>query len=764
MNGINLVALDEVNGSVIATLNCYTYGSSSCNSQHLTNFIEQLPNGRIVVAAVSYDGASSSFLHDHAKHAIISLGSEKIHQLNTYDSWALVGYKGAPRGTAVEKISGTAPAQISARVHLKPFRKEDITISAESAGINSGKYAVIKVNDTVIDIPHVGCDRGLHVVAFNEDTGVMDTRVFDTSAGSAAYSASEQFVEMIECLKNGTIVAIAIKEEGIDHLSEKAKQACESIGSALIRQVRQGGSWAIIGRKGAAIGSVPESASSSSSDPSISTYILRPHTADDITCQIAIRSSNYYGIGSNITVNRATVYHASPSTRGHLIALLKDGECSVERNISFISPNDLLNFIKGVPPGRTVLVNLAHHYPITADYGRAALRAIGSAYVGSVTYPYTWTIIGDKGTIKGSATEQSYYEDDKALGARITLRPVRDTFWSVQSGGKNKGNYGRITNSTNSFSIPSEYAQGLLTVVLRDGFHQERTFNMTPSNSSQDIAHFVDLIDSLPAGSIVALASNDSGALNQSDEIREVIEVLGSRYISESTEGGSWAMIGRKGAPLGSVLEAASNNGPVEIITHTLPVPPEEGDSERVCSIFVDSATTGSIGEGQLVINGRHINTSVSSEDGLMLAVMKQEKCELESIDIYPTHSSNYYLDLYRIYSLIEATPPGRIVIASVYGTAHPYSPSSYYNTLHDRVELAMESIGSALFRGVKYRDAWAIIGRKGAVMGSVPEAYLHYENNQHTAVAVGGAIKLIPSCENELYELDCMSGESHKF
>ena len=752
MQGINLVVLDEVSGSVIATESCNTYVSSRFNSHRLANFIESIPPGRIVCAAVSYDGTGC--LEGDAKRAIMSLGSQNIYQLISYQSWALVGYKGAPYGTAIEQISSTAPAEISARVHLKPFREDVITISAISAGINSGKYAIIKVNNRVIDIPYVGCDRGLHVLVFNEGIGITDTQVFDTSADSGAYSSSELFVQLIEPLTNGTIVVIAIKEEGIDHLSEKAKQACESIGSALIRYVHHGGSWAIVGRKGAAIGSVPESASSSNRDPSMSTYILTSQNADDVTCQITMRSVNYYGIGSNITVNGVTTYHDNPSTRGHLIAFLKNGECSVERKKSFRSSYVLLDFIKSVPPGRTVLVNLARSYLGLTDYGIAVLEAIGS----SMTYPHTWTLIGKKGTLKGSAIEYSYYDDEKALGARISLHPINDTFWLVESDG---GDYGRITNNTESFSIPLEYSQALLMVVLKDGFRQERTFNMTASNASQDVKDFVALVDLLPLGCVVALATNDAGALNQSDEIKEAIEVLGSRYISESTEGGSWAMIGWKGAPLGSVLEAVSNNGPVEIVTHTLPtVTPEDAS----CTIFVKSASTGSIEGRQLTINGHHINTSLSSGDGLMLAVMKQESCEVDSFAIYAIHIEHAYYDLYRLHSSIVDTPPGRIIVAAVYGTAYPFSSrfSSYYESIREKIELAIESIGSAVFRGVRYRDAWAIIGRKGAVMGSVPEAFSHSVGDQSTAVAVGGNMKLIPSCENELYKLDCMAGKCH--
>ena len=79
-----------------------------------------------------------------------------------------------------------------------------------------------------------------------------------------------------------------------------------------------------------------------------------------------------------------------------------------------------------------------------------------------------------------------------------------------------------------------------------------------------------------------------------------------------------------------------------------------------------------------------------------------------------------------------------------------------------ERAKVAFESTGNSLYRNVQYRSAWAIIGRKGAAMGSVPEAFM--PDTPTSAVAVGGAMKLSKSCDNELYKLGCLfslSGES---
>ena len=256
MPGINLAVIDESNGEILMRKNFNTHSSGA--SDYLAITIDRIPQGRIVCIAVSHDGIVR--MNDNAKRAIMLLGSAIVHQVGHYWSWALIGYKGAPRGIAIEQtcFPDTTPAHVSDRIHLKPFHRQFVEITAESAGVKAGNYAKITVNNTIIDImPNGRYYQGLYVVVVNPATGLIkDNIVFDTSADTAAYLASDQFVELIDCLANGTIVAIAIRGEGIRHLSNKAKQACESIGSSMIQHVHHGQSWAIVGIKGAARGSV----------------------------------------------------------------------------------------------------------------------------------------------------------------------------------------------------------------------------------------------------------------------------------------------------------------------------------------------------------------------------------------------------------------------------------------------------------------------------------------------------------------------------
>ena len=745
--GINVAVIDEVNGSVIATEN---FNQAKGQSDTLGIFIEKLPAGRIVLVAISDDGIYQ--LNDYAKRQLRWLGSSRINYLTRSDSWALIGVKGShvPHQQAIE-LSGTSSAQVSARVHLKSSYQQFFEITAESAGLRSDNYATITLNGTVVDIPYVGHDRGMHVMVVNEVTGkIVHRQVFDTSAESGAFSSSHQFVELIQALPEGRLVAIAIKEEAMAHMSDAAKQACESIGSALIQQVQPGNSWAIVGRKGARNGSVPEAMKYS--ETSRAKYVPVKTDEEGILCPILLQSSENNGVGSSIIVNETRISHVSSTTSGNLAVLVKLDECAVEKNISFISSNDLFNFIRPIPPGRTVVVNWAYGHGLN-EHGTAALEAIGSARIRGLAFGKAWGIIGKKGVSIGTIVEDSSYTNrGKALGTTVNIGRLPGSV-TVQSAGSSTGDYGNIIVNGTIFTMSPLYECGLNVVVFEGDTMKicsVHTFNMTASNTSQDIEEFVKLTTRLPNDTVVALASNNAGDLNKTEEVRVAVEDLGSKYINQTTEGGCWALLGRKGASRGEVPEAVSNHGPVKIVSHDMPTPSKD------CRIFIEATGTGEGGGLKINING-HYNESLTSSEGVTIAIVKEESCELEFIATY--HNTRYNKYSSALLSLISKLPMGRTVLASIYASSGYRRRYSYSESL----KIAMELIGSSQIRGALYRDTWAIIGRKGAPMGSVSESLmtLYTGGVSHPVVSLSGNIKIekdkLKFCENKLYPLDCL-------
>ena len=581
---------------------------------------------------------------------------------------------------------------------------------------------------------------------------VVSKDIFDTSAESTVNSPSDSFVSLVRSQQDGTIIVIAIKDEGVDHLSEAAKQACESIGSALIRQVAHGGSWAIVGRKGAPRGSVPEAASNSG--PSKATFFLAPTGEGAIPCSVVLQSSGHSGIGTNVVVNNTR--RISPLPHGITVAVLGDNECAVETSQTFTSSQSrqLADFIKEIPPGRVVLASISDDgVQHMTDAGRAALEAIGSAIIRNVGYRQAWAIIGKKGGPRGSVLEEQH-SYSTAIGTTTTLASADAPYTSliVKSAGYVVGNYATFVVNGKALQITSEYGRGLNVAIIdetNNNILHKQVFDTYHDPSSTISSNFVNLIDSLPNGRVVAIAIKDEGWNHLSEAAKQAIEGLGSKYIRQVQYRGSWAIIGRKGAQQGTVLEAGSNVGPTEIITHILPTAQHH---PSICKIFVESAGIGSLGGRLLTING--VTSSLPSVRGIRVAAFEEERCAVETTTNYDTYHS--VATSAQLVNFLAALPTGRIVVASIWdeGTAQ----------LAEDAKVALESIGSALIRNVGFRDGWAIIGRKGAAPGSVPESSVpSFTRNGSSSVAVGGLMELRPlSCDsNVLYPLDClMSGE----
>ena len=728
--GINLAVFDEVTGSVLSTENFDTHASQQSSDQ-LAQAVENIRPGRIVCAAVSEEG--TNHLNTRAKHAINSLGSEKINQLTYKGSWALIGIKGAPCGNVIENSFHSSPVDLSAQVHLKPHHQYGIEIDAE---IVAGNFAVVKVNDAVVDTPYTGQSHGLNVVIINEETGeVLHSQAFDMLSESTVDTSPESFVNLTLSQPEGRIVVVTV-QEGISYISVAVAEAFESIGSALIEQVRDGDSWTIIGRKGAVIGSVPES--SSRNGPCKSTFFLKLSNGNDVLCPVTIQSSGHTGIGMRISVNETQ--NISPLRDGITLVTLHDSNCSVEgaRNFSFSDSNNLSEFIQLIPDGKTVLVSIAGDgVQNLNESARAALEDLGSAIIRNVGDREAWAAIGRKGAPRGSILEQSH-PFSTALATSVILDTAVIT---AESAGFNVGNRAQFTFNANSIPISPNYGRGLNVIVFDSRRNVINRQSFDTHNSAQQLQEFVNLINSLPTGTVVAIAVRDTATGRLTDKAITAIEGLGSKYIRELEHRGSWALIGRKGALQGTVLEAGRNTGPVKIRTYALPVSPITDDEE--CTIFVESAGGRTFGGIQFSVNGQEIG--LPENRGIRIAVI-EENCSSADISSYDTYirSSEPSNELTE---KINALPAGTVVVASIYDSAS--------RSLRENAKQALESIGSALIRNVNHHDGWAIIGRKGASPGSVPEAHARRRNSR-SAVAVGGIVKLKPGTVNELYPLDC--------
>jgi hypothetical protein len=144
----------------------------------------------------------------------------------------------------------------------------------------------------------------------------------------------------------------------------------------------------------------------------------------------------------------------------------------------------------------------------------------------------------------------------------------------IVSAGFSDGSYGSI--KLNDFErLPNTYYWGIATAVID-------SLTLEPSNFKYFVYHepmiadslLIAYIDSLPTGSLLAMTISTDGAqsvLGYSHEtpVRLAIETLGSLYVDSVLYRDSWCMIGKKGAPQGSVPESFRKqfSGPAVIDT-----------------------------------------------------------------------------------------------------------------------------------------------------------------------------------------------------
>ena len=121
----------------------------------------------------------------------------------------------------------------------------------ESAGYDDLNYAIIFINSSPVST----ATRGHNIAVCDQYGNFIEFQKFDT------YDSQEDVAAMVNFLNNipeSYYVLVGIMDSAEKLMTEEAYQALESIGSQYCRNVGFRDSWAIIGKKGAAIGSVPE--------------------------------------------------------------------------------------------------------------------------------------------------------------------------------------------------------------------------------------------------------------------------------------------------------------------------------------------------------------------------------------------------------------------------------------------------------------------------------------------------------------------------
>lgn len=150
------------------------------------------------------------------------------------------------------------------------------TVKASSAGFLDGNTGIIELNGVNVIAPILG--SGHHVMVFDSARFTL-IRQRRFTLGTDPNEA-DSLVQFIQSVPSNYFVIDVVVDDGANNLSVTARNALKGIGSAYIDQLSFRDSWAIIGRKGAPAGSVPEKYQPSTSGiASAETVIVRSETS-----------------------------------------------------------------------------------------------------------------------------------------------------------------------------------------------------------------------------------------------------------------------------------------------------------------------------------------------------------------------------------------------------------------------------------------------------------------------------------------------------
>ena len=262
--GLNVVVLDEKSGKVMETrvFNTHTEVVADYSpSDAFVDFINALPTDRVVAIAIR--GDAITHLTEEAKRACERIGSRLIRYARIDRSWVIIGRKNALPGEVAEAVKYYYQAWATYYLPITTINNNaSCKISATSSTQWGGQCSYSGHIGTSISVaentyPHNLCPRnGIVVGVVHENSCEFEQTVtFNTYSSS---SENNRLRSLINGVANGRIVVVTLVYEGDRYLYDSGRAALESIGSAHIRNVGGDRAWVIIGRKGAAPGSVPE--------------------------------------------------------------------------------------------------------------------------------------------------------------------------------------------------------------------------------------------------------------------------------------------------------------------------------------------------------------------------------------------------------------------------------------------------------------------------------------------------------------------------
>lgn len=138
-----------------------------------------------------------------------------------------------------------------------------------SAGLYDGNNCRIDVRGENVATNH----KGFNIVVLGPRQEVLESKSFDTADSS---TASDRMADFIDRIPDGRVVLVAVCKSAKEKLTSRGIAALSDLGANHLEMLRNSGSFALIGKKGAQVGTVPQCITDSRKGKAICSCQLPP--------------------------------------------------------------------------------------------------------------------------------------------------------------------------------------------------------------------------------------------------------------------------------------------------------------------------------------------------------------------------------------------------------------------------------------------------------------------------------------------------------
>jgi hypothetical protein len=625
------------------------------------------------------------------------------------------------------------------------------TVKVHSAGVKVGNTAWIEIAGTRVAMPPIPrgqYDRGLYVATVGDEGQILETRIFDTHERVDVTRHdldAETFATFIEFLPVGRLVVVAVKDEATKNLTARAERACMAIGSGLIHNLAERGSWAIIGRKGAGPGTAIEALSNTDA-VDLSQDIPFVESGRTGVCVTATSTM----VGGRHGVLPATVYAQGRKAgsdfwnkSGLAVAVIDEHTGAriswqmyeLDTRLADRGSGNADRFaadIAGLPEGRIVAIATQGSQLVSELTAKAcdACTKLGSRYAAGfkasanashdmVFDQGSWAMIGVKGGPAG-APEGSAAEAGSTTGPAFCCfhsMPRADDAKEVPIAVTSAGSHAGMFIST--AALEDKFATGLNVAILdeTDGslLHAE-TYGTHDTTAAAD--EFAALIEDLPIGALVLVAVKQDAAACLTDRAKRACATLGSLGVWNLRPGSAWALIGRKGAAPGCALEMWGTSEWPGTLTTGVGVRLQYVPDKRLLEeIRVRSAglTFGNRAVVRVLGASNAAGHASESRRGLNAVCVDALSGGVRAMETFDTNSHDKEGEADKFVGWVSALDRQSMIAIGVRDDAR--------DRLNERATQACAALGSERIGNLAYRGSWAFIGRKGCGPGQAAEA-----------------------------------------